>query len=570
MRLPRLVCTIVAGAVLGGCQPEGLAGNADGGPLGTRRLQLERMSVTFRAVSGIPPEHCRVHTNRFHLNAAPHDDNYWRAGTQLLIFRGATLRGMCTVDDTAHSIAMGDEIIQVSQTTLDNRVWQDSDGNYTSLTTPYSTEILNVTVRDGHTAVYAPAVGRPTFQPPLMVWWRPSARTFLEHTPIDDIPREYLNLPDTYPSVARVAYTAPHPWENGKAWEQFKAVEDQQDTQNDVYWAAGMRGNCNDPITGPNPFLPDNVIYNTARFHIKSEEISLESFPLLRQVRDTQPKYAVAFHGTGRNSGTCDEGTKVGGGLGTDRSDYYVFRRGIAEIIRMMVDPHKPRVSVQLDRTQVKYGDGSCGNDYDGTAAENFVNQLARYSNASGTTVLRGVQIETGADLDQAVYNDIGLAVREVFDCLNAPRDNGRNRILLPGTSATYVSYDTGYTRGRCHGLVVDASLTAGKHYWQGGLALCTPGAKAHVDIYKYNSTAFSWDRIGGGDVSYTSANGECRISTSAYDDGTPNIGHPDFQPANGAGDQGGLYRMIVYAYTGDHFTLANARGAYAAVWTMP
>src|SRR5262245_51199739 len=63
--------------------------------VGAEASALSAGSITFSANGAVADEHCRVHADR----AAD-----WPAGRQLLIYRGSTLRGSCTVDATASTI----------------------------------------------------------------------------------------------------------------------------------------------------------------------------------------------------------------------------------------------------------------------------------------------------------------------------------------------------------------------------------------------------------------------------------------------------------------------------------
>jgi hypothetical protein len=492
---------------------------------------LQVASATFVTNNNVPEEHCRVHQDRI-TNVA--DATRWRRGTQLLIFRGTTLRGMCTVNATAHS--GGVDEIQVSALALTRRVALASEGSATTIT--------GVTVRDHHSAASAP---------PVVV----SRTTVLGDLELDDdLAREYVQLPASAPWTV---YTAPHPWENfgpppermGKPWTQFRAVEAAANALRDGYWAVGFQGNDGDLV---------NDISNFRRFHITSSEISELSFPGLAEAIGSGARYAVAFHGTGPSTSPnhCNQGIKVGGSLGIESADRYAFRRGIAENIRALVDPSDPDTGngsshLGLDPAQVRYVDGSCANSHNGTENANFVNRIATYNNG-GTTIRRGVQIENGGHLDPAIYERSGLAVREVFDCLDATPDQS----VAAASAISVASNGTGYAAGRCRGFVVDANLTsATPRTWTAGLTTCTPGAKAHVDIYRWNQTALSWDRVGGGEVTYASVGGSCQPTATAYDDDTDLV-VPAFAPG-AAGNQAALYRVVAYGYTGTHFTAATA-----------
>src|SRR4051812_31625963 len=80
----------------------GCAAEAPGAAL--EGAALTATGMTFSATSGIADEHCRVHTSRA---------TQWPAGRQLVIYRGATLRGACTVDGGG---AIDADTIEMSRT----------------------------------------------------------------------------------------------------------------------------------------------------------------------------------------------------------------------------------------------------------------------------------------------------------------------------------------------------------------------------------------------------------------------------------------------------------------------
>jgi hypothetical protein len=359
---------------------------------------------------------------------------------------------------------------------------------------------------------------------------------------------------------------------------QWKAAEAVKDTARDAFWTIGMQGDDGDLVSDPG----GSNITNTRRFHITSTDISRDSFPGVGTLIDGDLDYAVAFHGSGDredNASGCDQGLLVGGRLGLDRAtDPLAFRRGIAENIRFLVnaaDDVNPGGShIELLPDQVRYtrttqasptGRAGCSFD-EGIGTTNIVNRLATYTGATGV-VHRGVQIESGFSLDQAIYERVGRATHEVFDCLNAPAEETVTGAASFSRSTTDTGYATGMT-DRCRGWVVDATLTAGPRTWTGGLATCTVGAKAHVDIYRWNATATSWDRVGGGEVSHADVAGTCTPSYAAWDDNTLDAGVPVFEPGADA-DAAGRYRMVVYGYLPSvaipHFTAATALPVRAA-----
>jgi hypothetical protein len=511
---------------------------------------LEVTTITFAADNSVAAEHCRVHNDRL---AA------WPAGSQLLIYRGTRLRGMCTVEmdhPTTPTITDVNQI-RARQTLLDERV---RDG----VTAPGEaiglTPISGVTVRNEATSGgTAPAVVAAITNAALL------------ETSGDNTPRELSSVPAS-PTGVSVAYTVPHPWENdqnlsasgcgancgfGRSYLAWRSAFNARDTVNDGFWAIGMRGNRNEY----NAFEP--ALSNTSRFHITSTQLDTSSFPGLGDVEDAQFDYAVSFHGQG-SSGVCEPGVMVGGRLGMSMglsADTRGWRRGIAENIRTLVDPADPVAGCNstsscfgpLDPAAVRYTTGACPGFDVGEGTANFVNEIADQG---------GIQLEIGRDLDQAIYGRIGAAVHEVFDCLNeAPNVNiGDTSYWFALTNSTGTAYATD---GRCRGFVVDAnfrSYAASAFY--AGLQTCTVGARVHLDVYRENA-AGAWDRVAGGTRTYTSCSPTQVFTDEAYDDLTTDSIVPQFQHAL-TGSTAGRYRVVVYGYSGTHFNATNALAVWA------
>ncbi|HWO23655.1 MAG TPA: hypothetical protein VNO30_33165 [Kofleriaceae bacterium] len=580
MRYPRLTHVLGAAAAgtlaLGGCAFDP-AGPASEDGLGQG---LERTGMTITESSSVAAELCQVGVDGSGVRA-------WPAGRQLLIYRAGVLRGMCTVATATHT--SGASTILARRAVMVDRIWEGADGNppatSTVWTLPTASSTTTVTVRDQW---YAGApVPVPDPAAPAVV----SAGTLAGIELDDSTPREYLSaLPAAGATAVNVGYIAPHPFENpapgnglGRALLQWKAAEAAGDTARDAFWTIGMQGDDGDYVTDPRD---GSNITNTRRFHITSTDISRDSFPGVGALIDGDLDYAVAFHGSGDrpdNASGCDQGLLVGGRLGLDRTaDPLAFRRGIAENIRLLVNPADDvtpgGTMIGLVPDQVRYTAGAstsatgiAGCSFDeGIGTTNIVNRLATYTGTGtgGVVVHRGVQLESGFALDPAIYERVGRATHEVFDCLNAPAEETVAEAASFARSTGSADYATGAT-DRCRGWVVDATLTAGTHTFTGGLATCTAGAKAHVDIYRWNDTASSWDRVGGGDVSYADVGGTCTPSYAAWDDNTLDAGVPVFEPGTDA-DAAGRYRMIVYGYQPTvavpHFTAAAALPVQAAV----
>jgi hypothetical protein len=307
----------------------------------------------------------------------------------------------------------------------------------------------------------------------------------------------------------------------------------------------GFQGNDGDYVNG---------LGNTRRFHITSTEISADSFPGLGAMIAADFDYAVAFHGRS-SAGTCDNGTLVGGGLGEGLADSLGWRRGIAENVIMLTNPDDGDGSSLNDLvpSQVRYNNDQCSSEA-GTADNNFVNRLARYT--SGSSIIgRGVQLETGSSLSPAIYERMGSAVREVFDCLNDPAD-----ATLTGTNGFSPASSDGvtYTAGRCRGFIAQVNVSNAITTIGGSLqGTCVPGAKVHLDVYRWNTTAGSWDRVAGGTRTYTSCSPTVSVD-AAYDDNGAALPNPSYQHVM-SGDTSGSYRLVVHGYTGGYFTPATA-----------
>lgn len=535
---------MIAALALAAAGP-GCLGGDRGAAGATTAAALEITSASFVADSSVPAEHCRVHSTRL---AA------WPAGSQLLIFRGTRLRGMCTVqadNATTPTVTSADQI-RASQTLLNERVRDGTSSSEPAGTTP----ITGVTVRNQATATSAA---------PAVVL---AATTTAQLETVDNTPRELARVPVS-PTGVSVAYTVPHPWENdqtpsssgcgtdcgfGRSYLAWRSAFQSEDAVNDGFWAVGMRGNRNEFNTF------ESSLSNTSRFHITSTQISTDSFPGLGDLEDADFDYAVSFHGQGA-SGDCRTGAMIGGRLGLGyTADPLAWRRGIAENIRMLVDPSDPVAGCNtsgtncfgpLDPSTVRYSTGACSGFDVGEGTTNFVNELAGQG---------GLQLEIGRDLDQAIYKRIGAAVHEVFDCLNeAPNtDLGLRTSGFPSTSSAGNTYATGTG---CRGFVVDADFQANTTSFLAGLQTCQIGGKVHLDVYQRNA-AGAWNRVAGGTRTYTGCS-PAAFTEEAYND--PGVSTPAFQHATPWADASGEFRVVVYGYSGTHFTPANALPVWAS-----
>ncbi len=502
------------------------------------------VAMTISANNGIADEHCRVH-----LKFQP----AWPAGRQLLIYRGAILRGACTVDSDG---AIDLHTVEMSRTMMKNRVWLPADGMDPSNGGQIVSSISGVTVRND--APSSPAPPRIT-----------AAVTTLAGLEVDgdDTMREYTTTPIGTTGVT-VGYTAPHPTENpapsgglGRAYQSWKAAQGQVDGAHDAFWTLGWRGNRGHCIDDPED-AGTATICDTKRFHITSAELSFASYPGLAALVDADLDYAVALHGQGaKSTATCNTNIMVGGLVGSDlASDPLGFRRGIAENLRLLVPPEIVAGDGKLVPGHVKYShagnllDG-CSFD-EGVSTANYVNVLAQDG-----AVQRGLQVEQGSALGAATYQAVGEALHQVFDCLNAGADVDVHTVAssFAPRSSKSTSYAT--DENRCHGFVVDATFSTSSNDFFGGLQTCQVNGKVHLEVYRRNA-AGSWDRVAGGTRTYTACNPEVHTDAAYDDDGSPPA--PSFQHALTGAASAGEFRLVVYGYSGAYFTPATALAVFA------
>jgi hypothetical protein len=515
----------------------------DDAAVGAEPAALTAAEITFSANNAIADEHCRVHTSR----AAQ-----WPAGRQLLIYRGSTLRGACTVDSGG---AIDANTIEMSRVMMMNRVWLSDDGMDPNNPSQIVSTITGVTVRDETPT--APAAPRVTAEVATVAG--------LE-TDGDDTVREYATTPTGTTGIT-VGYTAPHPTENpapmggqGRAFLGWKAAQAKADAAHDAFWTVGWRGNRGHCMDDPED-TGTATICDTKRFHITSTALNFASFPGLTTLNNADLDYAVALHGQGaKGAATCNTNIMVGGLVGTDlSSDPLAFRRGVAENLRMMVPPSTVAGDGKLVLDDVKYSHAgnvldSCNFD-EGTGTTNFVNVLAQDG-----TVRRGLQLEQGSALNAATYQAVGETVHEIFDCLNAPAD------VTVGTVGYwfYRQYSNGTTyatdAGRCRGFVIDATFVSYSSAFIGGLTTCQVGGKVHLDVYHRNASG-SWDRVAGGTRTYTSC-APLTMTDVAYDDDGASP-PPSFQHSLTGAASTGDFRLVIYGYSGSYFTPATALAVF-------
>ncbi|SEU15269.1 hypothetical protein [Stigmatella erecta] len=215
----------------------------------------------------------------------------FRANRQLLIRRGTTLRGLCTVDVVASTSGF----FEMSEDGFSRRVWLNSDPSNDA--TGYTVEVSNQ-----YAAGTAPGIAEPATS--LTDANTNSAGKVKEYT--------------ARASGAQVAYTVPHPFEK-YTFEQAELIHNADPVRNAI-WALGI----------------DNNVSGTLNYyHITSAEISGASFPGLGSFFSSQITNAVSFHGE-LSCGTSE--VRVGGAIEP------AFRQGVAEIIRAELNDPSLRV----------------------------------------------------------------------------------------------------------------------------------------------------------------------------------------------------------------------------------
>ncbi|OJT21463.1 hypothetical protein BO221_26975 [Archangium sp. Cb G35] len=280
-RSSRLLGTLAPLMLAAGCGPETIAESGPGA-MGVTQRALVLDSQKFKVNTSIASaERCRVPQS---LQADFPSDR------QLLIRRGAVLKGLCTVETTAS--ASGD--FEMSQEGYDKRVKSSGDADTESTAT--------VQVSNQYASGMAPAIAEPA-------------------SSLDDANTNSLGKVKEYtvrPAGAVVAYTVPHPFEKG-TFEQGALIHS-ADPQRNAIWAASINNNQRGTL---------------GQFHITSTEISGASFPGLGSFLTNRIPYAVSFHG--ETSCTTSE-VKVGGRIELP------FRQGVAEIIREALNDSSLRV----------------------------------------------------------------------------------------------------------------------------------------------------------------------------------------------------------------------------------
>ncbi|TKC95760.1 hypothetical protein [Polyangium fumosum] len=251
--------------------------------IGVNQEALNQSSITVTVDSSMTSkERCRVPSSMFdslHANTyqpPSYDTTKFHRGEQLLIKRGTTLRGLCTVDGVASSTSD----IQVSQTLFTNRVALAGE----------TTSATGVTVSNEYASGVVPAIAEPA-----------TTLSAVKNSSSNKV-REFLSRD----ANTKVVYTAPHPFED-YTFDQVEGIYNHNPTRNGA-WVVGI--NSND-------FSAD------AKFHITSADISWRSFPLLEGFVANPVNYSVSFH----RHACPGVDIQVGGSI----SSY--FRQGVAEIL---------------------------------------------------------------------------------------------------------------------------------------------------------------------------------------------------------------------------------------------
>jgi hypothetical protein len=258
-----------------GCTPE--PGQEEGeSSLGTGRQSLVLTGQKFVVNVDMDGdnERCRVPSSLL-------GGTNFQAYRQLLIRRGTTLRGICTVDVVASSSGN----FEMSSTGFANRVRIPSDLSY--VTTGNTVEVANE-----YATGTAPGIAEPA-----------TSLTDANTNSADKV-KEYT----ARATGAQVAYTVPHPFEK-YTFEQAELIHNADPVRNAI-WALGINNN----VSGHYNF-----------YHITAADIGGASFPGLGTFISNKITNAVAFHG--ELSCTTSE-VRVGGRIGAE------FRQGVAEIIR--------------------------------------------------------------------------------------------------------------------------------------------------------------------------------------------------------------------------------------------
>jgi hypothetical protein len=438
--VPILACALVA------CGSEQVGSPES---IGSAQGALTATNLTVVLGSETNDEHCYVPASLLSTDPATNKFHPWE---QLLIYRGTTLRGICTVDPAPSASSN----IEMSPTGFSNRV----ASNQTEVNAGAAT---GVTVTNEYTAGVAPAIAMTAstisevMTPTLN---NNSVKSFMDRAP-----------------AAQVIYTAVHPFER-YTLQQAQDIYNKNSSYVDnnarnAIWVVGINNN---DYTG-----------DSTKYHITASDISGGSFPHYGQLALNPLSYAVSFH---RNDcGTAD--IRVGG----KQPDS--FRQGVAEILTEYL------AGLSLSVTWAS--GGSCGY-LDGQQDSNYVNNLA----VGGY----GLQIEEHYTVlnDATTRAKVNAAVRSVFDCLtefpNGQTTIGNDPIYAFASNNSYFS-DSECHRWRLEFRISGAS--AGTRTWNVGHSYCQAGDTAHVDFYKMGESGAPTTRLGGGNIQYNvDANYNC------------------------------------------------------------
>ncbi|MBZ4413514.1 hypothetical protein K8640_35355 [Myxococcus sp. XM-1-1-1] len=453
--------------------------------------------------------------------------------TQLLIYRGATLRGVCTVVGPS-----GSPNILMTQTGFRNRVDIDADfdvngsidldldGNGTDDETNQTLTLP--TVRSNFAGAAGANWALPALTTPsVAVVTGGSANSLVE-----------LYKPQSAP---KVLYTWPHLMENGTL-AQLQAMDAATGARTwETLWGAGFNN-------------AQRTHHELDRFHITSANLQ-HSWPALSLhtgAGGTRMPYAVSFHTHGASCASSIA-VRVGGQNGD--LEEQSMHRGVAEVIRMAFPD-----SAFDDGSRITYKWGDC---FDGDGPENFVNAASAFSN--------GIQLEqyfgwitANHDGVQTRGPVVAAAVRSVFDCLSEPADASS----APWYYGNVTSGGTGYhTSGLCPGFIADVDIThawSAAHAMYPGIQNCPANGgangRAHVDLYREQTAAGGqkrWYRIGGGRMDYdASCNPTLKVlNTAGIWETNSTLFNPTAADTTVNANQTVRFRAVIRAFKADGTT---------------
>ncbi|WNG34048.1 hypothetical protein F0U61_10670 [Archangium violaceum] len=423
--------------------------------------------------------------------------------TQMLIYRGATLRGICTV---AGSSPDNNKIFMTKQG-FTNRVDIDADMEPDKSGEEFVLDDDGVNTETGTTLEPAELRVGSSFRLPVESTADSAKLTTGSANSVIELYKTQ--------AAPKVLYAWPHLMENG-TYAQFEALDKAPGTRNwETFWAASFNN-------------AGRHQYEFERFHITSTNLGTSWPGLAKHINPASARfpYAVSFHTHGRSCSSrvaVRVGGQNGGDAGSQRER--VMHQGIAEIIRMAIpddaltlDPQQVDECKDLEpgecKRRITFATGDC---FNGGEEGNFVNAVTAFDN--------GIQLEQhfGFISGSAQGNGtiVAQAVRSVFDCLAEEPDAS---LAITGSIPAVKAFSSGTTyatNGLCPGFIFDLSVSTFSPY-QYAMAQIMEGAAiqkcaenkgengvAHVDYYRLEVAATGqkrWRRIGGGRIDYDNA----------------------------------------------------------------